>query len=222
MPLYHKDVALPQGDVPVGYLTSGFFITSGVTQAVIPAVPLSGATDTTTFSIFYVPKSGTYSLTYYLSSYTSGSVQEAIFAYRPDLLGVGDTILNQNWASPSVSRRTIDNLVFARGYYWISLRASNGGIATNYTNSTAGSLSTGSQDLYFNMNNKRLNTAVFQNAGGSRVFQLWDNSITPTPAVILYNGNLADYTPYQNVTNKYMFSNNTLVGHVRIKLRRTA
>jgi hypothetical protein len=72
------------------------------------------------------------------------------------------------------------------------------------------------------MNNKRLNTAVFQNAGGSRVFQLWDNSITPTPAVILYNGDLADYTPYQNVTNKYMFSNNTLVGHVRIKLRRTA
>jgi hypothetical protein len=188
----------------------------------MPVMPASGSADTTTFSPFYVPNPGTYSLTYYLSSYTSGSVQEGIFTYRPDLLGVGDTILNQNWASPSISRRTIDNLVFARGHYWISLRVSNGGAASVYTNGLAGSPSSGVQDNHFYINSKRINTTGFNVQTGNRAVRLWDNSITPTPTVINYNGSLSDFTPYQSVTNKYLFSITTEHGYVRVKLRRTA
>jgi len=220
MPLYHKDVALPQGDVPVGYLTSGLFATSSQSQSPMPVMPASTSTDTTTFSSFYVPNPGTYSLTYYLSSYTSGSVQEGIFTYRPDLLGVGDTILNQNWASPSVSRRTIDNLIFSRGHHWISLRVSNGGAASVYTNGLGGSTSSGVPDNHFYINVKRINTVGFVVQTGSRAVRLWDNSASPT--VILYNGTLSDFTPYQNVSNKYLFSNSTEHGYIRVKLRRTA
>lgn len=222
MPLYHKDVALPQGDIPVGYLTSGLFATSSQSQSPMPVMPASGSTDTTTFSPFFVPNAGTYSLTYFLSSFTSGSVQEAIFTYRPDLLGVGNTIINQNWVPTSTTRHTIDNLVFTRGHYWISLRISNGGAHSVHTNGLAGSTTSGAQDNHFYLNVKRINTTGFNVQTGNRAVRLWDNSITPTPTVINYNGSLSDFSPYQNVSNKYLFSNNTEHGYIRVKLRRTA
>ena len=222
MPLYHKDVALPQGDIPVGYLTSGLFATSQQSSTPMPVMPASGSTDTTTFSPFFVPNAGMYSLTYFLSSFTSGSVQEAIFTYRPDLLGVGDTIINQNWVPTSTTRHTIDNLVFTRGHYWISLRISNGGAHSVHTNGFSGSGSSGVPDYNFYLNAKRINTTGFRVSPGNRAVRLWDNSTTPSPTLINYNGILSDFSPYQNVSNKYLFSSSTEHGHIRVKLRRTA
>lgn len=219
MPLYHKDVALPQDDLPVGYMRNGIAATTSFSQAQIPIVPTSGATDTTQFFLIFVPNIGIFDLSYDLSSYVSGTIQEAIFTHRSDMLGVGDTILNQNWASPSNSLRTITNVKMTRGYHWMCLRVSNGGQASTYTNGTTGNLANGVSDPGFYINSKRLNGTGMLLTTQNRNYRLWDNSSNPA-TVVTYNGSLSDFSTYQNVSNKYLYSNNTENGPTRVRLTR--
>jgi hypothetical protein len=221
MPLFHKDVSFPQDDLPVGYFRNAIPHSFSFAQTPIPIMPTSGSSDTTQFSPFFISTDGVYDLSYILSSYVSGSVQEAIFKYKPDLLGVGDTILNQNWASPSNSTRVISGVLMMKGYYWICLRVSTGGQASTYTNTTNSSAG-GAVDMGFYTNRIKLNGQAII-TGAQRCFLLYDNSVNPA-VVITSNGSLSDFSPYQNVTNKYLstFGAAPAIPHIRIKTKRVS
>lgn len=215
-------------DLPVGYFRNGIPFSVGASQASVPIVPSSGATDTTSFSPFYVPTDGTYEVRYQLMSYSTGNIQEAIFAYKPDLLGVGETIINQNWASPSISTRIISNCTMRKGIYWLCLRAANGstsiGVNSCSRTVTASSIA-GSPDIGFSINNFPLNGSSFS-LGWSpnhNLYQylLWDNSTTPNATQINYNGTLSDFSPYQNIQSRYYLYPTVTTLLWKIGLKRT-
>jgi hypothetical protein len=210
MPLYHKDIAVPQDDLPVGFYRNASPYSNGVTTTAFPSVPDAGSEDTTGFTLLYIPTIGIYKIEYYISNYTSGTIQEAVFKYRSDLLGVGDIILNQNWASPTAGTlRSLSGLSLQRGYCWLCLRMSLGGSATIATNSSSTNGS-GSTDLMFYVNSKSTNGGFFpvNTSGSVRVFQVYDNSVNPSVR-LNYNGTLSDFSPYQNLVNKYLICNIT-------------
>ena len=216
-------------DLPVGYFRNGVPFSIGTSQASVPVVPSSGVTDTTSFSPFYAPTDGTYEVKYTLSSYTSGNIQEAIFAYKSDLLGVGETIINQNWASPSLSTRTLSGCIMKKGIYWLCLRASNGssaiGVSSLSRTTTAAGLA-GSPDVSFSINNFPLNGASFALGFSATLalyqYLLWDNSTTPNATQINYNGTLSDFSPYQNIQSRYYLYPIATTLLYRIGLKRTA
>jgi len=215
-------------DLPVGYFRNGVPFSLGTTQSSVPIVPSSGTTDTTSFSPFYVPTSGTYEVKYILSSYVSGNIQEAIFEYKPDLLGVGETIINQNWASPSLSTRTLSGCIMKKGIYWLCLRASNGSSAIGVnalSRLTTASGVAGSPDVSFSINNFPLNGSSFALGFASNLalyqYLLWDNSTTPNATQINYNGTISDFSPYQNITSRYYLYPIAATFLWRIGLKRT-
>jgi hypothetical protein len=216
-------------DLPVGYFRNGVPFSIGNSQTSVPIVPSSGATDTTSFSPFYVPTDGTYDLRYSLTSYTSGNIQEAIFRYKPDLLGVGETVINQNWASPSISIRTISGCVMKKGIYWLCLRASSASSAigaSSCSRTTTASGLAGSPDLHFSLNNFPLNGSSFTLNYGNNLslfqYLLWDNSSSPNATQINYNGTFSDFSPYQNIDSRYYLFPTTTSLIWRVGLKRTA
>lgn len=216
-------------DLPVGYFRNGVPFSLGTSQTSVPIVPSSGVTDTTSFSPFYVPTDGTYEVKYTLSSYTSGNIQESIFAYKPDLLGVGQTIINQNWASPSISTRTLSGCIMKKGIYWLCLRASNGsssiGAGSNSRTVTAAGVA-GTPDMGFSLNSFPINGSNFSLGFASTLsayqYLLWDNSTTPNATQITYNGTISDFSPYQNIQSRYYLFPSTLVLTWKVGLKRTA
>jgi hypothetical protein len=215
-------------DLPVGYFRNGIPFSVGTSQASVPIVPSSGATDTTSFSAFYVPTNGTYEVRYLLTSYTSGNIQEAIFEYKPDLLGVGQTIINQNWTSPSISTRIISDCIMKKGIYWLCLRASNGSSsigASCCSRTTTASSIAGSPDIGFSVNNFPLNGSGFSLGFSSALnlyqYLLWDNSTTPNATQINYNGTLSDFSPYQNIQSRYYLYPTATTLLWKIGLKRT-
>jgi hypothetical protein len=113
----------------------------------------------------------------------------------------------------------ITNVKMIRGYYWMCLRVSNGGQASTYTNGVSGNLANGVSDPGFYMNSKRLNGTAMLLTAQNRNFRLWDNSGS-SATVVTYGGTLSDFSQYQNVTNKYLYSNNTENAPTRVRLTR--
>ena len=222
-----KELIQPD-DLPVGYYRNGSSFSFGASQGGVPIVPSSGVTDTTTFSPFYVPTDGTYTIRYSISSYTSGDIREAIFTFKPDMIGVGNTLYNALFSPASLGIRSITSIVMKKGIHWISLRTSNGVAIGGSVNSRsgAGAAVAGTPDLAFSINTFPINGSGSATLGGISVqhisyqYSLFDNN--PNPAtIILYNGTLSDYSPYQ-ITSRYYLYPNIAQPQLKIGLTRTA
>jgi hypothetical protein len=214
-------------DLPIGYYRNATPFSLGTSQSSVSIVPLAGVTDTTTFSPFYVPTDGIYTVKYSITSYTSGDIQEAIFAYKSDMIGVGSTLYNALWSPASASIRSITSISMRKGIYWISLRTSNGvaiGASSNSRTTGAAAIS-GTPDITFSINTFPINGSGASTLGGfsnnhlSYQYQLYDNNQNPA-TIILYNGTLSDYTPYQ-VTSRYYLYPTVSSQQLKIGLTRT-
>jgi len=213
---------------PVGYVKNGFPNGSTSASIAMTAFAANGSQDLTPFSPVYCSEAGTYTLRYQITSYTSGTIQEAIFKFKDDFAGVGETILNQNWASPSVSTRALTGIVLDRGWFWVCLRLSNGGSAsTTSSNNTLTSNGQARLDFSFIFPLKAVNgLSQTQSYFYHSSYSLWDNAgSSGAGAWLLSNGTLSDFSPFQNLTpssDKFLFPNSSPNSIPKISLERTA
>ena len=220
MSIVKKNLFLPSDDLPVGYTRNGnFFNVSTTTVIGIPTPTTSANSDTTNFFPFYCSTDGVYYVSYNISSITvTGSIQEGIFKYDPSMV-LGDTIINQSYASPSTGERQIQcNL--QRGFYYLSLRSASGTTISVSAYSTVSTTNQYEIDFGFYINQFLPNGLSLPNTGIIRGLRIYDNSTNPA-LLNTYNGTISDFDQYR-VANKYLFHDATGLAIVKICLSRIA
>lgn len=191
--------------MPIGTWRNGIgYNNSAAVASSMYVMPSAGQLDNTRFSLFYVPTSGVFTVEYNMGFYNDGTIQEAIFRYD-NLEQLGAQIINQNWASPATGLRQITGCNMDAGLYAISLRSSGTASNSVYGLATGASACT-SIDFSMYINTFKTNTATSQTQWGNWCLYMLDNSTNPETQAT-YNGNIADFTPYQNcvASNKYLF-----------------
>jgi hypothetical protein len=221
--LYKSDKTFPIDDTPIGMYRNGnaFHVGATITSPIYIMGGTSGSADNTRFTLFYVPTSGEYSVEYQLTSYTDGTIQEAVFKYDP-FMQLGDTIINQNWASPALGIRKITGCNMSAGFYWLCLRNSSSANTMFVYGSSSIANSSQCIDFGYYINNYPLNGLSGPPSTGLYAYSFWDNSTNPATR-INYNGTLSDFSPYKNQSNKYLFPDaSTPTSPWKIRILRTA
>jgi len=221
MSLTKVDKRYPVEEMPIGTWRNGLgFNLTTTSQIGIPPLA-TGAADNTRFSVFYVPTSGVFSVQYELSTYTDGTLQEAIFKYDP-LGQLGTQVKNQNWATPAVGTRDITECNMDAGLYYLCLRNSSSANYLYVRSIGSGANASSTVDFGMYMCYYKINGATDDLSFQNWCYGLWDN--TTNPAVQAnYNGSFSDFSPYQNcvASNKYLFPIYDTTFY-KVRLNRTA